>query len=78
ESDCAIVSDADNADVEPLTGESIDIGELAAERLALALPAHPRAEDARFEMPDGAEAEPLSAPERTRPFAGLDKRMKSQ
>jgi len=80
--------DDDGVDVEPLTEDWIDIGEIAAEQLALAVPAHPRAAGARFEMPDGGREAPATAgpdagdaglaPGRARPFAGLDKRMKKQ
>lgn len=78
----------DEVDLEPLPDDWIDIGEIVAEQLALAVPAHPRAAGARFEMPDGDREPPATAvpdtgdaelaPGRARPFAGLDKRMKSQ
>lgn len=78
----------EDLDIEPLDEDRLDIGEIAAEQLALAMPAHPRAEGVQFEMPRGAAERPDGgdrndggpglAAGRVRPFAGLDKRMKTQ
>ncbi|MDO5656821.1 MAG: DUF177 domain-containing protein [Paracoccus sp. (in: a-proteobacteria)] len=58
---------------EPL-GQFIDIGAVALEALALALPPYPRREDA--ELPEAVEEE---APEETRkPFAGLGDLLKNR
>lgn len=58
--------------IEPLP-EVIDIGAVAVEALALALPPYPRAAGADFAgataLPSGAE--PIADEETTRPFAGL-------
>jgi hypothetical protein len=42
---------ADDDDWEPLAGDSIDVGEVAAEELALALDPYPRRKDAHFTPP---------------------------
>lgn len=42
---------ADGDDWEPLAGDSIDVGEVAAEELALALDPYPRRKDAQFTPP---------------------------
>jgi uncharacterized metal-binding protein YceD (DUF177 family) len=56
-------------DLEPLTGDSLDIGEIVAEEMALSLNPYPRAATAPMIGPDGADAEEGPAPQR--PFAGL-------
>lgn len=62
---------AEDDETEPL-GPEIDLGLVATEALALALPAYPRRADARFEAAASAPpgAEPLPEPE-VRPFAAL-------
>ncbi len=53
----------DDADPpEPLVGESIDIGELVAEHLALSLDPYPRSEGAALDLPPEAEVEPRQSP----------------
>ncbi len=56
-------------DIEPLTGDSLDIGEVVAVEMALSLNPYPRAATAPMIGPDGADAQDGPAPER--PFAGL-------
>ncbi|NQU70270.1 MAG: DUF177 domain-containing protein [Rhodospirillales bacterium] len=56
-------------DLEPLTGDSLDIGEVVAVEMALSLNPYPRAAAAPMIGPDGADSEDGPAPER--PFAGL-------
>ncbi len=58
-------------EIEPL-GQFIDLGEIAVEALALALPLYPRAEGAQL---IGQEETDDDAGETRRPFAGLDKLM---
>ncbi|MGP1394381.1 MAG: YceD family protein [Inquilinaceae bacterium] len=62
--------DVDAEDWEPITGSTIDIGEVVAQHLSLALDPYPRLPDAALEgqgdTSDGPEEE------RQRPFAGLD------
>ena len=57
----------DDPAFEPLTGETIDIGEAVAQEFSLALPPFPRAADAMIEIDDN-----LDAPENG-PFSALDK-----
>lgn len=47
---------------EPLAGDGIDIGELVAEHLALALDPYPRSEGAAFDAPEQGEAERRESP----------------
>jgi len=58
------------ADFEPLMGDSLDIGAIAAEEMALSLNPYPRAASAPMVGPDGDEA-PEELP-RERPFAALE------
>ena len=51
---------SDEPAFEPLTGNSIDIGEAVAQELSLALPIFPRDPEARIDQP--AMAEPLDGP----------------
>jgi hypothetical protein len=44
--------DPDEVEVEPLAGTAIDLGEVLAEELALALDAYPRVEDPYARLPD--------------------------
>ncbi len=66
-----VVSDLEDDETEPL-GDRIDLGLVAIEALALALPAYPRQADAQIEVaesaPDGASAPTDDAP---KPFAAL-------
>ena len=74
------VIEAENAeDVEPLEGDTLDLGELVATQLSLALPAYPRAPGAERSAVDEVRAEGSQVEEaKPRPFAGLDKLMKNQ
>lgn len=60
--------DVDEPVVEPLTGDTIDIGEAVAQELSLALPDFPRLEDAVIGPLEAAEAEdsPFAALKRLR------------
>lgn len=60
-----VIGPDDDEPPEPLTGESLDIGELAAQQLVLALDPWPRLLDA--ELPDEVKPDPA----RDGPFAGL-------
>jgi uncharacterized metal-binding protein YceD (DUF177 family) len=64
-----VVVEMDEDDVpDPIENGQIDIGEAAAEHLALAMDPFPRAADAAFAAPD----EPVEEPEvKPSPFAGL-------
>lgn len=65
--------DSDEEDeIEPL-GSTIDLGLVATEALALALPAYPRKADARLEVAASAPADAAPLPEETeiKPFASL-------
>ena len=57
-------------DFEPLTGDSLDIGGIVAEEMALSLNPYPRAATAPMIGPDGGEA--LGESRRERPFAALE------
>lgn len=66
-------ADADAVELEPLAGDTIDLGEVIAEELLLALPPYPRADDAYALLPPldadvtfGTDAEPAR-----QPFAAL-------
>ena len=64
-----VVIEMDEDDVpDPIENGQIDIGEAAAEHLALAMDPFPRAADAIFEAPDEPEEEPALSPS---PFSGL-------
>jgi uncharacterized metal-binding protein YceD (DUF177 family) len=64
-----VAADEDDAP-EPLTGDSLDLGEVLAEQLALALDPHPRAPGVRFEGASfGAGGDDDDTPEN--PFAVL-------
>lgn len=54
---------------EPLEAESVDLGEIATQQLALALPDHPKAPGAALEMPENSAEEGDFKPES--PFAAL-------
>ena len=60
-----VIGPDDDEPPEPLTGESLDIGELATQQLALALDPWPRLPDA--ELPDDLKPDPA----RDGPFAAL-------
>lgn len=59
--------DPEAEDPPELLGDVIDVGEIAAETVALALPAHPRADGAVYDAPEDDDEE--AAP---RPFAALE------
>lgn len=65
----------DPEDVEPLEGETLDVGEIAAEELSLALdpyPRHPDIDPAALELGPGAslvtEEDAAAAPKKANPF----------
>ncbi|MGF1605480.1 MAG: DUF177 domain-containing protein [Rhodothalassiaceae bacterium] len=64
--------DFGDQDVDLLEGDSIDLGELASQSLALCLDPYPRAPGAQMPQVDGVEQ---NQPARSSPFAAL-KRMK--
>lgn len=66
-----LISPEEDDEIEPL-GPRIDLGRVALETLALALPAYPRREDADLNRDSAAPpgAEPVTD-EETRPFAAL-------
>ncbi|MGE5506430.1 MAG: DUF177 domain-containing protein [Actinomycetota bacterium] len=69
EGDDVEVSFHDEDPPDPIVGGAIDIGEVVAEQLALALDPFPRAEGAQFDQPaEEAEPEPERRPS---PFAAL-------
>lgn len=57
-------------DVEPLEGDALDIGELVAQHLSLALDPHPRRSGVSFEPPADADAD-FDGPAAAGPFAAL-------
>ncbi len=63
-----VISPHDEDAPEPLTGESIDLGEVVAEQLALALDPYPRAPGVAFE---GASFGGAEESEESHPFAVL-------
>jgi uncharacterized metal-binding protein YceD (DUF177 family) len=69
EGDDIEVSFHDEDPPDAIVGGAIDIGEVVAEQLALALDPFPRAEGARFDQP--AEAEEPEPERRPSPFAAL-------
>ena len=75
--DGEIVVDLDAADPpEPVPPGGINLGEILAEQLALALDSYPRAEGARLEQTSWAGG-PDAAPAATKPFAVLETLKKS-
>lgn len=67
------VLDPEAPDVMPLLGDEVQIGELVAEELALALDPYPHAPDARADTDALGPEIVLDGPEqRERPFAALD------
>jgi len=74
-SDAALGDDPDflGEDIEPLPGDTIDIGEVTTQYLALELEPYPRAPgvDAAADGPESAEEE--NTPQRPNPFAVLKK-----
>jgi uncharacterized metal-binding protein YceD (DUF177 family) len=60
---------ADGEPPEPISGETIDLGELVAQYLSLAIDPHPRKPGARFDFVDAADAG--DAEEGRSPFAAL-------
>lgn len=61
---------------EALDGDAVDLGEIAAQQLALALPDHPRAPGATVDLPEISADEPDFKPES--PFAALAKLKKPE
>lgn len=66
-----LVLDPEGPDSEPLEGDSIDIGELVVEELALALDPWPRAPDADAWLERFGSRGPDAADEAANPFARL-------
>ncbi len=60
-----VALDPDAEQPEPVDGGAIDLGELTAQQLSLALPPYPRAPGAQFDPIDSGEAAAA------KPFAGL-------
>ncbi|MEO1089328.1 MAG: DUF177 domain-containing protein [Pseudomonadota bacterium] len=67
--ECDVEIDPDAEDIDHLDGPVVDIGEIAAEELALGLDPYPRAPDA-----DGALAATAGDADVTTPFAALARR----
>lgn len=66
--------DPDEVEVEPLLGPSLDLGEVIAEELSLALDPYPRAEDPYALLPDlGPDVSIGPEPTPERPLAALHK-----
>ena len=66
-----VVSPEDDDEIEPLR-DRIDLGRIATEALALALPAYPRKAGATLAVVDGGAEDPGGAPaDAPRPFAAL-------
>jgi uncharacterized metal-binding protein YceD (DUF177 family) len=67
-----VVLDPEAPDAVPLLGDEVDLGELLAEELALALDPYPHAPDAHAQLPPLGPAVVLDGPEQSeRPFAAL-------
>ncbi|MFO1188683.1 MAG: DUF177 domain-containing protein [Alphaproteobacteria bacterium] len=70
--------DPDEEDIDILAGSTIDLGEVVAEQLALALPPYPRKPGVEFRpytTDPGAEKPVAAGPS---PFSGLDKLLRKQ
>ena len=66
-----VVSAEDEDAPEPLTGETLDLGEAVAEQLSLALDPYPRAPGASFEGATFGRADKVEEDEAANPFAVL-------
>lgn len=68
-----LIADPEEVEVEPLFGPTIDLGEVIAEELSLALDPFPRAEDPYALLPDlGPDVTIGTEPGRESPFARLE------
>lgn len=65
-----VVSPEDDDEIEPL-GDRIDLGRIAIEALALALPDYPRKDGVSLESDEDGDAADRDAADRPRPFAAL-------
>ena len=61
----------ESEDPEPVIGGRIDLGELAAQHLSLAIPPYPRQEGARYDYGDEEEGAREASPLRKNPFEAL-------
>ena len=69
--------EAESLDIELLEGETVDLGELALQHIAMAIDPYPRGPDADAATADSPESDADSGDDGTRrPFAGLDKLLK--
>jgi uncharacterized metal-binding protein YceD (DUF177 family) len=58
------------SDVEPLAGDSLELGDILAEQLALAIDPYPRAPSAQLQAPPAGTEEPVNLGKNS-PFAAL-------
>lgn len=72
------VVDPDEEDIEVLAGPKIDLGEIVAEQLALALPSYPRKPGVEFGTYTTDSGGENPTPEPRLPFSGLDKLLRKQ
>lgn len=70
--------DPDEEDIEVLTSSKIDVGEIVAEQLALALPTYPRKDGAEFQTFTTDPDNEISALEPPKVFSGLYKLLRKQ
>jgi len=70
--------DPDEEDMEILAGSAIDVGEVVAEQLALALPAYPRKPGAAFRAYSTEPGDEKRAEKPVAPLSGLDKLLRKQ
>lgn len=57
-----MIDPLEDADVDPLIGEAVDVGEVAAETMAMALDPYPRKPGVTFSAPGGDDAPPFTGP----------------
>ncbi len=70
--DIVTVDPLEDDEPDPLTGNSIDLGVLIVEALALAVDPYPRIPGQTFEQGDGADGQPGEKPDGASPFAVLE------
>lgn len=70
--------DPDEEDLEVLASSAIDVGEVVAEQLALALPPYPRKPGAEFRAYSTDRGGEKRAEKPVAPFSGLDKLLRKQ
>lgn len=68
-----ITVEIEGADPDPLEGDQIDLGELVAEHVSLAIDPYPRKEGVEFSPPPGVESQDSPAEPKENPFAVLEK-----